>query len=143
MEIVQIDKANIKSIARFIELNKNLGDDLATCFKGIVSRQQVSDDWIKSIIIYDATIKAIIIDCQKNLITSVAFSGALNITYTDLTGLFDKSDQYYERYDDTMNFFFKDANVNSYMVKCFMLDDDMKKDNWENEKLGNISIHLA
>lgn len=142
MNIVQIDKTNIKSIAEFVVINKNSCEDLATKFKGTLSRQEVNKQWIKFIIRSDAIIKSIVIDCQNNKITGITFSGTLDITYADLVALFGESKQYYERYDDANEFFFKNDTVDNYSIKCFMLNNDKQKNNWQNEKLGNISIHL-
>lgn len=143
MNILQIDKTNIKSIAAFIEVNKNSCNDLAAKFKGTLLRQEVNKQWIKLIIKSDAAIKSIIIDCQNNKVTGITFSGMLEITYTDLVALFGKGNEYYERYDDSIEFFFKDATIDNYNIKCFILNSDKKKTNWQNEKLENISIHLT
>lgn len=143
MNILQIDKTNIKSIAAFIVVNKNLCDDLAAKFKGTLLRQEVNKQWIKLIIKSDAAIKSIIIDCQNNKVTGITFSGMLEISYTDLVTLFGKGNEYYERYDDTIEFFFKDTAIDDYSIKCFILNSDKKKTNWQNDKLGNISIHLT
>jgi hypothetical protein len=144
MDILQIDKTNIKSIAAFIGANKNLCEDLVTNFKGTVLRQEVNKDWIKFIIKKNAIIKSIVIDCQNSKVTGITFSGLLDIVYNDLVELFGEGVEYYERYDDTFEFVFKtNAIIDNYTIKCFILNDDKQKTNWQNEKLGNISIHLG
>ncbi len=143
MNIIQIDKTNVKSIATFIAENKYSCEDLAATFKGDLSRQEVNKQWMKFIIRNNATIKSIVIDCQNNKTTAITFSGILDITYADLVSLFGEGKEYYERYDDTIEFLFGEANFDNYDIKCFILNDDKKKTDWQNEKLENISIHLT
>ena len=143
MDILQIDRTNIKLIGTFVAANQNSCNDLVAKFKGTLSHQEVNKQWIKFIIKSDATIKSVVIDCQNNQVTGITFSGILDITFTDLVALFGQGSEFYERYDDTIEFIFKDAVLDNYSVKCFILNDEKKKNNWESEKLGNISIHLT
>jgi len=144
MDILQIDKTNIKSIGEFIKAYKNGCEDLVSIFNGTLSRQDVSKEWTKFIIKNDAVIKSIVIDCQKGIVTDITFFGLLDITFADLVALFGESVERFERYDDTFEFSFRrDASNAEYSIKCFVLYDDKQKANWQNENLGNISIHLG
>ena len=142
MNIVQISKTNIKSIAAFVLANKNSCIGLVNNFKGIVSRQEIDGQYTKVIIKNDAIIKVVVIDCQNDKSIGIMFYGQLDITYNDLVELLGKGDEYHERYDNTVEFVFRDVSDVRYNIKCFVLSDEMKKDGWQNEQLGNVAIHL-
>ena len=142
MEIVQINKANIKLIAAFIEANRYSCSELATNFKGTILRQEINKNWVKFIIDNDSAIKSIVIDCQNSKVVGIVFFGLLDITYNDLVTLFGESAEHYERYDDAFEFFFRDTAIDKYSIKCFILDNDKQKTNWQNKNLGNIAIHF-
>ena len=138
-EILQIDKNNIEAVAQFIMPYKNAPEKILPYFKGELSSQDTYTDCIKYTIKNDTAINTVILDVKNKDISNVAFYGSLNINYNDLVVLFGEAIEYYERYDDTYEFFFKINSATSCYIKFFIPSNE-KRENWKEENLTNLSV---
>ncbi|HTB51168.1 MAG TPA: hypothetical protein VK718_00220 [Ferruginibacter sp.] len=138
-EILQIDKNNIEAVAQFILPYKNAPEKILPYFKGKLSSQDTYTDCIKYTIKNDSAINTVILDVKNKDISNVAFYGSLNINYNDLVVLFGEAIEYYERYDDTYEFFFKINSATSCYIKLFIPSNE-KQENWKEKKLTNLSV---
>lgn len=141
MNISQIEKSDIELVASLIESNRNSCENVAKLFDGDLQVQEVNSSIIKYIINNtSADIKSVIIDCVDQQITGVTFYGALKITNNELLEVYGDYTEHYVPYDDAYDIFFKRQGAHG--VKTSITYSERKQSNWQDKKLGNISIRL-
>ncbi len=136
-----ISRDNILEVIDYFKDNRASCEKLTETFNKHVETTSMGADKYKHIIRdLSESIKVVVIDCQKNIITNMTFYGTLSITHYDLVRLFGEERTVYSFHDDITFYFFNESD--SDCTVSYFSDGNNNALNLEAGIL-NLSLNLA
>lgn len=139
IKISEIDKNQVLNIIDHLRENSNSYKSISRIFQVHFETMTTGEDTFKYITRnLSESIKAVVVDCTKDIITSLTIYGNLNLIHADLIYLFGVERLIYNRIEDlTFHFFNED---HSSCVISYFSEGDVRGNFEEKRKISNLTF---